>query len=72
MQFLFSRMEEKCRWNNMTRLTLEGCPLLLLKKQLNDSGSKNLKINLRHENGCEFNEPGSSQRLKNEILNQRS
>ena len=30
--FLIFRMEEKCRWNNMTRLTLEGCPLLLLKK----------------------------------------
>ena len=62
MQILFSRMEEKCRWNNMTHLTLEGCHLLLLKKQLKDSGSKSLKINLRHENGCEFNEPGTSQR----------
>ena len=62
MPFLIFRMEEKCRWSNMTRLTLEGCPLLLLKKQLEDSGSKSLKINLRHENGCEFNEPGTFQR----------
>ena len=62
MQFSFFRMEEKCRWSNMTRLTLEGYPLLLPKKQRKDSGSKNLKINLRHENGCEFNEPGTSQR----------
>ena len=71
--FLIFRMEEKCRWSNMTRLILEGCPLLLLKKATQRFRIKKLENRFEAWKWMWIQRTRYFSKInKNEILNQHS